>query len=455
MSDFSALHVAMSGLKAAQLKMDTAANNISNANTVGYTRQRVELKTRYPNFDPAGQVGSGVDVDDIVRIRDTFLDSRVRSASSALAETDVRADFLTRAELMTGEPDIGITASLDRLWSSFEDLSLDPTDRTSRQAVLDELSTFATMVNQIARGLEGLRDGAIDGAGSTIETANGKLAEIARLNVAILEASAEPGTPNDLMDQRDRLIDEVSQLIGANSAIDDDGAVRMSLNGLNLVTGSDHRALTLDPTTGIVTHPTGVAVTPGGELGGFLSVYHDDIPAIQSELNTFASEAADAINTVHQAGFHPAGAGGPMLTYDPLDAARSITVAITDVDDIATAAAAGPPFAPFDATVAENLSALRNDRVVKGGSASIGESYRQFVAGLGQQTAAALSAAVSQQGLVDAADRSRQSSHGVSVDEEMVHLMEAQRMYEAAARVITSVDQALDTLINRTGIVGR
>jgi flagellar hook-associated protein 1 FlgK len=144
-----------------------------------------------------------------------------------------------------------------------------------------------------------------------------------------------------------------------------------------------------------------------------------------------------------------------MLSYDPLDPARSITVAITNTDAIATAAAPGPPFATFDATIPENLADLRNVRVLAGGTATIGESYRSFVAALGQQTASALSSAVSQQGLVDSAERSRQSSHGVSVDEEMVHLMEAQRMYEAAARVITSVDQALDTLINRMGIVGR
>ena len=144
-----------------------------------------------------------------------------------------------------------------------------------------------------------------------------------------------------------------------------------------------------------------------------------------------------------------------MLSYDPLDPARSLGVAITDTDQIATAASAGPPFAPFDATVAENLADLRNGRVVAGGTATVGESYRSFVASLGQQTASAISSAISQQGLVDAAERSRQSSHGVSVDEEMVHLMEAQRMYEAAARVITSVDQALDTVINRMGVVGR
>ena len=237
--------------------------------------------------------------------------------------------------------------------------------------------------------------------------------------------------------------------------MNEDGAVRISLNGLNLVSGSDHRSLSLDPATGIVSHPSGVAVTPGGELGGYLAVYHDDMPQVLSELNTFASSTADAINAVHQAGYHAAGAGGPMLSYDPLTAAASLAVAIGDVDDIATAAAPGPPFAPFDATVIENLAALRNDRVIGGGTASIGESYREFVTGLGQQTAAALSSAVSQQGLVDAAERSRQSSHGVSVDEEMVHLMEAQRMYEAAARVITSVDQALDTVINRMGMVGR
>lgn len=455
MSDFSALHVAMSGLKAAQLKMDTASNNIANANTVGYTRQRVDLKTRYPNFDPAGQVGAGVDVADIARIRDTFLDGRVRSASAALEETDVRADFLSRAELLTGEPEIGVTASLDRLWGAFEDLALDPTDRTSRQAVLDELGSFTTVVNQISTGLESLREGAVESAQATLSDVNGTLAEIARLNVVILDASAEPGTPNDLMDQRDRLIDQVSRQIGATAVTDDDGAVRMSLNGLSLVTGSDHRPLTIDIDAGVVTHPTGVAVSPAGEVGGYLAVYHDDIPQIQTQLDVFATQAADAINAVHQAGYHAAGPGGPMLSYDPGDPARTIAVAITDTDEIATAAAAGPPFASYDSTIPENLADLRNLRVVDGGTASIGESYRSFVAAVGQKTASALSSAISQQGLVDAVERSRHSAHGVSVDEEMVHLMEAQRMYEAAARVITSVDQALDTVINRMGMVGR
>ena len=455
MAGFSALHVAMTGLRAAQLKMDTASNNISNANTEGYTRQRVELATRFPQFTPDGQIGSGVDVVDIIRLRDTFLDTRVRSASASLAETDVRSEFLTRAELVTGEPDVGVTALLDGVWASFEDLALDPSDRASRQAVVQELVGFATRVNQIAGDLENLRQGALSGADATISQVNTKLTEVARLNVSILEAGAQPGTPNDLLDQRDRLVDEIAELTGASTAIELDGSVRISLNGMSLVSGADARPLDFDASTGQVTHTSGVAVTPRGKLGGYMSVYGSDLTEVQAQIDTFATELADAMNSVHQAGYNASGAGGPIFSYDPGAPAATLSVAISDADELATAAAPGPPFAPHDATVPENLAGLRDALVAAGGTASLSESYRTVITTLGQQTAAALGSAVSQQGLVDAAVRARQGTHGVSVDEEMVSLMEAQRMYEAAARVISSIDEAMDVVINRMGLVGR
>lgn len=455
MAGFSALHVAMTGLRAAQLKMDTASNNIANANTEGYTRQRVELASRFPRYTPDGQVGSGVDVVDIIRLRDTFLDTRVRSAAANLAETDVRSEFLSRAELVTGEPDVGVTALLDDVWAAFEDLALDPSDRASRQAVVQELAAFATRVNQIADDLEGLRQGALAGADATVSEVNTKLIEVARLNVSILEAGAQPGTPNDLLDQRDRLVDEIAESIGSSTSIESDGSVRISIHGMALVSGADARPLDFDSSTGQVTHSSGVAITPAGKLGGYASVYDSDLPDVQAQLDTFVTDLADAMNTVHQAGYAASGAGGPLFSYDIGSPGKTLAVAITDADELATAAAPGPPFAPHDATVPENLAALRDALVAAGGTASLSESYRTIITTLGQQTAAALGSAVSQQGLVDAATRARQGVHGVSVDEEMVGLMEAQRMYEAAARVISAVDEAMDVVINRMGLVGR
>ena len=455
MSGFSTLHVAMTGLRAAQIKLDTASNNIANANTEGYTRQRVELATRFPQFTPDGQIGSGVDIVDIVRLRDTFLDARVRNATASLAETDVRSDFLGRAELVTGEPEVGVSALLDDVWAAFEDLALDPSDRASRQAAIQEMDGLATRVNQISEDLVSLRAGAINAADATVADLNTKLEEIARLNVAILEAEAQPGSPNDLIDVRDRLIDEVAEMVGSTAVTEKDGSVRITLNGIGLVSGADARPLDLDLTTGLVTHPSGVTVTPGGKLGGYAAVYGQDLPAVQAQMDTFAAELADAMNSVHQAGFTATGPGGPLFAYDPTSPAGTLRMVLAGPDDFATAANAGPPFAPHDATIPEQLAALRDAPVAAGGTASLAGSYRTIITTLGQQTASALGSAVSQQSLVDSVARARQSSHGVSVDEEMVSLMEAQRMYEAAARVITAVDEALDVLINRMGLVGR
>ncbi|MGF1666992.1 MAG: flagellar basal body rod C-terminal domain-containing protein, partial [Acidimicrobiia bacterium] len=175
-----------------------------------------------------------------------------------------------------------------------------------------------------------------------------------------------------------------------------------------------------------------------------------------TRLNDFAVDVAAAINGVHNGGFTATGAaGGDLLGYDPLAPALTLTRLVTNPADLATAATAGPPYPAFDGAVAQQLADLRTSMSASGGTQSLSDSYRAFVTALGQESAAARTSAETQAGLSSSAELARTSSHGVSVDEEMVSLMEFHRMYEAAARVITTVDQALDTVINRMGVVGR
>ena len=121
MSDFSALHVALSGLQAAQLGIDTTSHNIANAATEGYTRQRVELAARFPRRLPFGQLGLGVQITDITRARDSFLDNRFRTDADTFSTVSVRADLLSKAERVLGEPESGLSGELSALWSTFED----------------------------------------------------------------------------------------------------------------------------------------------------------------------------------------------------------------------------------------------------------------------------------------------------------------------------------------------
>jgi flagellar hook-associated protein 1 FlgK len=322
--------------------------------------------------------------------------------------------------------------------------------------VIEQLGALANRIGAVASGVESLRKDGVVAVHSTVDEINQSLARVAELNVAILDASTSSGSPNDLMDQRDRLIDRLSELAGVSVAYETNGTARVSIGGISLVSGSNSRPLSFDESTGQLMHPSGVAVVPGGEVRGLQLAVTEDIPALAARLDAFTIDLADALNITHAAGFTAAGApGGPLVTYDPLSPAGTLTVAITSPSELATASTAGPPYPTYDGSIAQQLADLRSTPVVGGGSQSLTDSYRVFVAALGQESAAARTSAQTQAGLASAADIARTSSSGVSVDEEMVSLIEYQRMYEAAARVITTVDQALDTLINRMGVVGR
>jgi flagellar hook-associated protein 1 FlgK len=453
MSDFSALHVALSGLRAAQLGMNTASHNVANAGTPGFTRQRVDLVARLPRITPQGAVGLGVETRDISRIRDGFLDARVRASVASLGALEVRAGILGRAEQLMGEPESGISSELDALWSAFEDAALDPAAAAPRIAVLQRLDAVAGRVTAVAAGLDALADDAAVTLEAVLEEVNRALEEVATLNGAILDAPTVAGSPNDLMDRRDLLVDRLATLVGATAAVADDGSIRVSLGGISLVAGAIARPLELDRSTGQVLHPSGVAVVPGGEARGYQLALTEDLPGLRADLDAFAVDLATALNTIHASGFSNSGPGGPLLSFDPGDPSGSLRRALADPAAFATAATAGPPFPAFDASVPGRLAALRTEPVAAGGS--LADVVRSMVAGLGQETASARMAAATQAGLTEAAETSRSAVHGVSIDEEMVDLMEFQRMYEAAARVITAVDEALDTLINRMGVVGR
>ena len=172
-------------------------------------------------------------------------------------------------------------------------------------------------------------------------------------------------------------------------------------------------------------------------------------------VDSFARDLADALNGQHAAGFTPDGsAGGALLTYIPGSEARSLAVAVSDPDEIA-AAGSGAPVGAYDGINAEALSALRNALVAEGGTVNLDDSIRSLVSYVGELTAAATAGVRSQTAMTAAAENARVQAHGVSIDEEMVNLITYQRAYDAAARVMTAVDESLDTLINRTGVVGR
>ncbi len=449
MSSFLGIHTAYSGIRAAQAGLETTSNNIANVSTRGYTRQRVELVTSHATLTAAGYIGEGVDIEAINRLRDGFLDERARTELGRSGRLSRLADMLGRTEGVFGELQFGVSNDLDDVFAALEDLANNPDSAGARQVVISRLDGLATRIRSIATGYEAIAANAgNDLLGETREV-NQLLRRVAELNTAIL--GARPGgQPNDLLDERDRVIDDIVERTGARVLHNEDGSVRLTLDGEQLV----DRALVNELTAsadGTITHPAVGAVTLGGTLGGIQEFLASGIASLQAELDTFATDLATSFNDQHAAGFTDSGAaGGPLFTI-ALGTARTFQVAVSSPDELAVHGDATA--ARFDGDNAQALADLRN---VAGSSGSvITEDLQALVSSLGASVGGAQTAANHQAQVAGAAEAARMSEHGVNLDEEFVSLIAFQRQLEAASRVMTSIDQALDVLINRTGVVGR
>lgn len=445
---FVSLHTALSGIRAARVGMDTAAHNVANANTPGYTRQRVELTTSYPYLSAHGPIGTGVSVADISRVRDSFLDARVRGDLANSGSLDVRAELLGRAELVLGEPENGLTGELTEVWAAFEDLALRPEDRASRRQVLSALEALSARVRSVAGGLQTLGRDTTTSLGLALKEVNGLFDQVADLNARILDARGGGATPNDLLDERDAAVDRLSRRIGATITAEDNGTVRVSVSGLAVVSGTSAQHLSLAPDTGTITHPAGVALAPAGEVGGLQRFVTVDLPKLSGALDAFVESLVPAMNTQHAVGYtaeDPQVNGGDLFGFDPSAPALTLTARITEPDQLA---AASEPGGPHDGRNAAALAGLRT-------STTLDADLRTLVTEHAAEVAATQRAADGQAQLAAAAATARDGMHGVSLDEELVAMLGYQRALEASSRVMSAVDQALDVIINRTGLVGR
>jgi flagellar hook-associated protein 1 FlgK len=438
-STFMGLQTALRGLIAQQEALDVTGHNIANANTLGYSRQEVTTSAsralRINTGSSAGngkaELGTGVDVTGVTRARDRFLDLQYRAQAMRLGGLAARVQGMETIEGALAEPgETGISQELQTFWSDWEGLANDPEDTAARQAVveagkalgvsLSELNDQLTRAAEVAEG----EYSAITGTGGEVEQ---KAKEIAQLNGAIRSATTEGAEPNDLLDRRDLLLDELSSLGQVSVTELNDGTIEVGF-------GDAAEPLVAE---GEVNWPQELR-EPKGKLGALLELVEPGgtIESFRGELNGFAEGLADAVDAIHTKG------GGPaFFAYEAGKGAASLSVAV----DAAEVQTAGDGSAGGN-DVATEIGALRGGAVDR--------SYAAFVTRVGTEMNEAKNGETNAQALLDAVEERRESTSGVSMDEEMTNLQRFQRGYEASARAMTALDEALDVLINRTGRVG-
>lgn len=551
-STFSGFNIARSGLFVSQRALNVTSHNIANANTPGFSRQVLDMKASRPEFLAAsnGALGTGVDSESVKQIRDEFLDFKYRGQLSIQGEWGFKEDIMSSLETVFNEPsDSGISSFIDQFFQSIQELNKNPESLTTRSLVRQRAIALAKNINQMQSSMEKLQSDVDFQLQTVAKDVNGYAQQIAELNKIIYISELDGSKANDIRDQRNNILDKLSELVSIDYYEDDKGRFSVLVNGQALVSHYEYDQIKLTPRIAknndedalklndISWASGGTFKTIGGKIKGILDMRdgisgaEKGIPYYMDKLTQFADVFVNELNRIHMQGFDLNGEQGAMLftkngmsTADyeneirlgGLDGGAAIDVTaevmngvlptmteeektnmmLTNMDNIITN---NPSFAnksikylsdgsfvvadrisakelSISSDVANDLDKIAASELQEGTPGdgnnalkminmrsntylytwgSPDDYVKSLVANLGVDAAEAIRINDNQAALTDQVDYKRQSIMGVSLDEEMSNMVMFQHSYNASARMITTIDEMLDKIINGMGTVGR
>jgi flagellar hook-associated protein 1 len=444
----TSLFVGMQALDATEAALNATSNNISNANTPGYTREIPTFSENAENVTGAGVSGGGVTLDGLESVRDELLNLQIAQQTSAQYSVNAQSSLLQQLQNYFSSDGEDLASTLSAFSSSLAQLSANPSSSSVQQSVYSAAQNLAQSFNTTANGLVSAQSSADQQVTQTVSQINSLTQQIAQLNSQLTPSVMSTSNGGTIEDQRDELVQQLSQLTGISVSQSSSGEVITTANGSPLVMGS--QSYNLQTTTGTdgfqqVLDSNGNNITSsiqGGTLGGAIAMRDQVIPGFLSSLNTLASQFATAMNAAQAEGYDSTGqAGQPMFSVpaDPDDAASGITLAITSGAQIA---ASSDGTSGSNGNVA-NLSAVLTNDLPSGETPANAYSNLVFQVGNAGSNASAESTAIGQNLLQLTNQQSSES--GVSIDEETTNLIRYQTAYEAAARIVSTI-QALSTV---------
>jgi flagellar hook-associated protein 1 len=348
-SEFSGLNTALSALQTQQRGLELAGQNIANANTDGYTRQRLDLVSvgapAYPAFwsKYVGD-GSGVQVQDTTRFRDQFMEIQAALEHGSNASLGVGSSTMQSIEQLFNEPsDTGIAQQMSDFWSGFDDVANHPDDTASRTQLLERAQTLASSFNTISDQLVKQKQNTLSEAGATVAQINTTADQIAQLNLSIKSATISGNSVNELLDQRDLLANKLAELSGGTLRSDTNNQVNVVLGGTALVQDEKSQHLTLDTTGSPAVmrwaNSGAIAAVTSGTAGGQLTAANSTIPGYMTQLDTVATTLRDEVNGLHgditgsiAAGNQDLTSAGNLQFNVSLDGAANATVTVAGAD---------------------------------------------------------------------------------------------------------------------------
>jgi len=466
---FQTLESGKRALLSHQLSLTTIGQNIANVNTPGYSRQRVRLAASQPLKTGLGLIGSGVQVESVRQVRDMFLGAQLRQENKSLGKWRFKEKIVSQLETMFNEPgDTSLRTHMDDLFNSFSQLENAPESSTARNDVVAKAVTLTSDFHQLSNQLNALRDSVDRDLGNRVGEVNRLSREIAELNQQVARTELDGARANDVRDRRDLLIDQMSDLVDVNVVEDSNGAARVYIGSMAIVDGNQQYEIDTKTDTingqqksSIVLKGTDTVIKNlNGEIRGLVETRDEVIPKYLNQLDELARSLVSEVNKIHSAGYGIKAAGAVSAPtgnnfFDPATVnAQTIAVDSNVLNDVSLIAASKSGEIG-DASNALDISKMRTLRLMSGGTRTFNEFYGSIVGGVGVEASQSKNFRKNFELVVQQITASKEAVQGVSLDEEMTNLIRAQHAYDAAARVITTADQAFDTVINNMGVVGR
>ncbi|HLK15414.1 MAG TPA: flagellar hook-associated protein FlgK [Fimbriimonadaceae bacterium] len=451
MNSFTGITQASQALQAFQDALSTTGNNISNANTAGYSRETVTFGQNPETtiYSPNGPqyVGTGVNVASINRMRNMFLTAQSFSSASSIGQTNAQlAGGQQIQALFTDAGGTGISNDLTAFYNSWSSLASQP-NNANLQAVQQAGSSLAGDVRNTYANLQQLSTQANGQIAQTMQQIQALGNQIAQLNSQIRTQSSGGGQPNGLLDQRDAAVQQLSSLVNVSTQTLADGTMSVNVNQFDLVdrTGAHTFPTTFNAATGTVTANGDTYNITGGQLAGNFATLNS-ITGAQGNLDLLANNLRTQVNSLMSTGktvngttnqnFFNTSAGAIAFDLDP--------AVLADFKNIATGVSGNTG----DTALALQIADTATQPVAALGNQTTGNFYNSMVTGVGQQVASATSTLSTQQAVATQIQNQIQSISGVSVDEEMSHMVQYQRSYQAAAETLNIVNSTLTDLMN-------
>ncbi|HUA16188.1 MAG TPA: flagellar hook-associated protein FlgK [Verrucomicrobiae bacterium] len=446
----ASLATALSGLMAEQAALNATTNNVANVNTPGYSREVPVMVASDPVVQDPLTFGTGVTLQSIESVRDPILESQIQQETQTQGQLSALVSALSQTQTSFTSSSSDIGTAISNFFDSVNQLSASPADLSLRQGVVTAAGNLATAFNVAANNLTAQRTNLDDSLTQAVGQINQLTGQIAQLNGQISNLENVGENAGTFIDQRTQLIDQLSSLIDVSVIPTDNTLTLTTASGTALVAGVQSFQLSTQPNASgvqqIMAQGSNITSTiVSGQLGGLIAARDQQIPAVQSQLDTLAAGLANAVNGVQTSGYDLSGNKGVNLFSSPpasgAGAAASLTLAITDPSLIAASA---------DGTVGDNgnaeaLYALRNQTVVAGQTPT--GYYSSIVFNVGNVTANANAEQSASSLVLQQLNDQRSSVSGVSLDQEAANMVQYQQAYAASAQVISTINSMMETVI--------